>query len=312
MPPIARSHTPLATSSSTTTQVANSTSPWRCERTERLHRDGRPCTDSPPSSPIIDTPQKRVRMQRRAAGLLLNSQSTQPTPSRAAALRLRPQARTSGGPPDPEGSVVSANPGQNNAFVNAHDSNEQGFFHLSPPSQQTSEQPVPETPVGLGRGLGMSSSPPLPQLTASNLSLLNGHAASQRSTASAANVAASALGRNNHNDVRGDHTPIPVMVTPASPVPSISSSTPAQIARLVLRTRINALKHSASEMQLAATQADLSFAHAKAQREAARSRKWQVTVVLLLLLCAAYVSWRCHRSAEFDFIEACQRAYLGL
>ena len=78
----------------------NNSSPlsWRCDNRSRLHRGDENCTaSSPPSSPIIDTPEKRKRIERkRNTRELQDSQATpatETTPSRAATLRQRPQAR---------------------------------------------------------------------------------------------------------------------------------------------------------------------------------------------------------------------------
>lgn len=70
---------------------------WRCDNRNRLHRDDEDCNaSSPPSSPIIDTPEKRKTFERKqTARQFLGSQATtatEPTPSRRATLRPRPQS----------------------------------------------------------------------------------------------------------------------------------------------------------------------------------------------------------------------------
>ena len=80
----------------------------------------------------------------------------------------------------------------------------------------------------------------------------------------------------------------------------------------MLRTKINAAKHEASEEQLEATRGALSVALARVQIEVSRANNWMAITVALLLLCLAYAAWCQHNSAEFAFIEESRRKWFGL
>lgn len=152
------------------------------------------------------------------------------------------------------------------------------------------EDRIPESPLNL------PSSPPLPlpQLTADNLSLLEGG----QPSGSRQNVppqSESACG-----------------LPPASTIVSIPAYVTHQISHLVQRSRINALQHIAAQKRLAAMEEDLAPEREKARRSAARSEAWETAFVGLMVLCLAYLVWCWFNSVKFEFIDACRRAAYGL
>jgi hypothetical protein len=309
-----------ASSSSLLPKLYTSTPAWRCSEQshKRLHRDGEVCTGSPPTSPIIDTPSKRARFERKRTAALLgsgSSQATQPTPSRPAPAKSAPapsnlRAQTSANADAADGDVVpaAAAPAQDDddavddrqefdyddtrsSRVDNVEEEEDYFNVAHTPSQHTPSQHgsaserIPETPFDI------PSSPPLPFLTASNLSALQ------------------------------DQAPLPPpsqlpFAAGASPPPpsvrSLSSAVAAQISRLILRTDINAAHHRASTIQLAAAQGELTVARGQVRQEVVRGDGWRNTVVALLVLCLAYVIWCWWNSAEFEFLENARREWWGL
>ena len=269
---------------------------WRCFDHERLHRDNQKCVPISPDSPIIDTPSKYNKMmaKRAAASMMNNSQATQPTPSGppAGARHDSPEesldsASSSEGK---EGSRSSHK--QDNSAID--DDNPDFAMPSSPPSHHSSSR-VPETPVGFG--VDPASSPPLPLLTEENLQQLNNQPTSEAPAPAS-----------------GSHTFHPA-ASPAAPAPSVRSL-PSEVAhkisRLVLRTRINALNHQASEKELKATRGALTTALASGQHDASRVANWRATSMMLLLLCLAYAAWCQYNSAEFEFIDEFRRKWFGL
>jgi len=275
----------------------NSSNQWRCPH-QRLHLDNQNCIPISPDSPIIDTPSKYRKMQaRRNAALLVNSQATtQPTPSGPPAGSHRNDT--------PKGSLDSvANPPQDHGDNLAQEESadfeaSKGFFLVpsSPPSYALER--VPETPLA-----DLPSSPPLPLLTAENLRQLNSQPAHK-----------SAIGAGAPPSSSHSHASLPSASLPAPPpsVRSLPSAVAHQISRLVLRTRINALKHDASESQLEATRGALETALARVQHEASRVDAWMGIAVALLLLCLAYAGWCQWNATEFAFIEERRREWFGL
>ena len=234
--------------------------------------------------------------KRAAASMMNNSQATQPTPSGppAGARHDSPEesldsASSSEGK---EGSRSSHK--QDNSAI---DDDNPGFAMPSSPPSYYSSSRVPETPVGFG--VDPASSPPLPLLTEKNLLQLNNQPTSE----------APAL-------ASGSHTPHPA-ASPAAPasapsIRSLPSEVAHKISRLVLRTRINALNHQASERELEATRGALSTALARGRHEASRVTNWRATAMALLLLRLTYAVWCQYNSAEFEFIEECRRKWFGL
>jgi hypothetical protein len=289
-------------SSSPLPKLYTSTPAWRCgaQSHKRLHRDGEPCTGSPPTSPIIDTPSKRARMERKRNAALLglgSSQATQPTPSRPAPVLSNLRVQTSASPDAPEGAPAQ----DDEAIVDnrqefdytspdrslaANVEEEDDYFNLArTPSQHASER-IPDTPFDL------PSSPPLPQLTAENLFELGAQAPGPAP----------------------DQLPF-AAATAFPPLPSVcslSSAVAHQISRLILRTDINALQYQASSTQLVAARGDLSVAHGRVRREMVRGDGWRNALVGLMVLCLAYVIWCWWNSAEFAFIEESRRRWWGL
>ena len=104
----------------------------------------------------------------------------------------------------------------------------------------------------------------------------------------------------------------PRRFSPSALSPLLPSEVAHRISRLVLRTRINALKHDASELQLEATRGALETALARIQHEASRVEAWKGTAMALLLLCLAYAGWCKWNSAEFAFIGECRRKWFEL
>jgi hypothetical protein len=284
----------------TTHPPSNNTNQWRCPH-HRLHLDGQDCIPISPDSPIIDTPSKYRKMQARRNAAALpttnsNSQATntQPTPSGPPARlqRMTSEERIRAS------ATFSLNKNGEPLFQeqeqeqNVDQDDSQDFvIPSSPPSQHQALERVPETPMA-----DLPSSPPLPLLTAANLRQLNsqpGHeVASGASSSSYSHPAAS----------------------PAPPpsVYSLPSEVAHRISRLILRTRINAANHAASEMQLQAFRGALEMALARVQYEASRVDTWMATAVALLLLCLAYAAWCRYKSAEFEFIEGCRREWFEL
>jgi hypothetical protein len=238
----------------------NSSSPvsWRCDNRSRLHRGDENCTaGSPPSSSIIDTPAKRMTFEkRRGAHQMQDSQATtEPTPSKAAGSRPRPQARIRGHvtssvspaarrvslPTIREDSVEPAN------HSNDDDNDNDGF-------QMTEEDRIPETPQDF------PSSPPvpLPQLTADNLSLLQG---GQPSGPGAVNAPAAAS-----KSACG--------LPPASTIVDIPAYVTWRLTQLVRRSRINALQHEAAQERLTERQRELESERERARRGRRRSFGW--------------------------------------
>lgn len=275
----------------------NSPPSWRCDNRSRLHRGDETCTaSSPPSSPIIDTPGKRMTFEKKMiARQLEDSQAiTEPTPSRAATLRprSRPQART--GAPVPSVTPTSSRR-RNLATIRKDSSAEPAHskesYDNDGNSQPTPEDRVPETPQKF------SSSPPLPlpRLTADNLSLLEGRQPSGSGDNASAAEALSACG-----------------LAPASTVVSLPAYVNYQISHLVQRSRINALQHSAAQKRLATMHEDRASEDDRARRGAARDQARKAALVGLVMLCLAYAAWCWINSVEFEFIDACRRAAYGL
>lgn len=273
----------------------SSSNQWRCPH-KRLHLDNQDCVPISPDSPIIDTPSKTRKLQaRRNAALLVNSQATtQPTPTGPPARSRRNASK---------GSLASVadsprDQGDNFAREESQVSEASRDFLLmpsSPPSQHAAER-VSETPLA-----DLPSSPPLPRLTAANLHQFNSQAAHK-----------SAIGVGSRSSSDRSHADVPAASPPAPSVHSLPSEVAHQISRLVLRTRINALKHNASEVQLEATRAALETALARVQQEASRVDAWMATAFALLLLCLAYAAWCQWDSAEFALIEERRREWFGL
>ncbi|KAM0708192.1 hypothetical protein Q7P35_004842 [Cladosporium inversicolor] len=279
----------LRTPLSTTTQPPHSSSKqWRCPN-QRLHLDGHDCVPTSPDSPIIDTPSKYRKMQARrnvALGLGNSQATTQPTPSGS------PAGLHHGSPEQSMASVHSRQDGHDGEEQNQnveHSASQDFPMPSSPPSHDLVER-IPDTPLA-----DLPSSPPLPLLTAANLRQLNSQPAHKGAGGSSS---------SNHSHA-----------SPPAPPPSlrsIPSSVAHRISRLVLRTKINAAKHQASEVQLQATRGALELALARVRREAARVNGWIGIAVALLLLCLAYAGWCQYNSAEFAFIEESRREWFGL
>ena len=281
---------------------SDSSSPpsWRCNNQSRLHRGDEHCTaSSPPSSPIIDTPAKRMTFERkRDAHQMQDSQATtEPTPSRAANPRPRPQARTRGPVTSSVSPVRTGNlptihedsspePARSN---DDDDDNNNGF------QATQDEYRVPETPQNF------PSSPPvpLPTLTADNLAQHNNQSVPVGTVNAPAAPSESACG-----------------LPPASTVVSIPAYVTFKIAQLKQRSRINALQHIAAQDSLVALHRRLEPELERARRSAAsgeaRGEAWEAAFVWLALLCLAYALWCFYNSVEFEFIEACRRAAYGL
>lgn len=290
------------------TRDYSSSSVWRCNTPhERLHRDSKPCTGSPPTSPIIDTPSKRERMERKkTAAMLENSQATDPTPSRPARSGLGIQAvvdQDTQEETELPANVEPENTGDSFSAFDPSSNNDQSSPEQPPhtPLQNTSAQQasdrIPETPTGSGGG-NFPSSPPLPNLTAENLSILQIQSADQPPAPATPRPASSPFA-------------VPASPPPAS-VWSMPSNVAHQIRRLMLRNRIDQANTQASSTQLVATQGHLSAARERTRHEAARSRAWRNTLTAVLVLCLAYVVWCYRNSAEFEFIDECRRKWYGL
>jgi hypothetical protein len=309
------------TSSSPLPKLYTSTPAWRCgeQSHKRLHRDGEACTGSPPTSPINDTPSKRARFERKRNAALLgsgSSQATQPTPSRPAPAKpapapsgLRAQVTANADAADGDVATAAAAPSRedNDAVEERQEfdyddtrssradsvEEEEDYFnlplssHQHTPSQHASaSERIPETPLNL------TSSPPLPFLTASNLSALQDQAPPPPP----------------------DQLPFAAAASPAPPasIRSLPSAAAAQISRLILRSDINAAHHQGATRQLLATQGDLTVARGQIRQEVVRGDGWRNTVVALLVLCLAYVIWCWWNSAEFEFLENARREWWGL
>jgi hypothetical protein len=316
-------HQAAASSSSPLPKLYTSTPAWRCSEQshKRLHRDGEVCTGSPPTSPIIDTPSKRARLERKKNAALLglgSSQAAQPTPSRPAPAKTVPapsnlRAQTSANADAADGDVVpaAAAPPQdddddavddrqefdyddtrNFRADNVEEEEEEDYFNLAVSSHQhtpsqhgSASERIPDTPFDL------PSSPPLPFLTASNLSALQDQAPPPPPS----------------------QLPLAADASPPPPsVRSLSSAVAAQISRLILRTDINVAHHRASTTQLAAAQGELTVARGQVRQEVVRGDGWRNAVVALLVLCLAYVIWCWWNSAEFEFLENARREWWGL
>lgn len=296
MSPKTRSQTAQSSSASPRSTPAplplsSEESTWRCGRKGRLHRESGQCTNTPPTSPIIDTPAKRARLSRQRNALLPDSQTTQPTPS--AAPRQRPQMEADQTEEEEqqeeEESLVPANAQEvDDAHENDQES-QQLPSHLSRTPSPAASERIPETPLGLG--LSIPSSPPLPALTAANLSLHDQQTATNQSaTANDANIPASAAPVDTASTYKR-------LRTPAS-IHSVATSVRYQISRLVLRADINGKQYAA---------ADRAHHH-----EAARGRAWRDALIALLVLCLAYAFWCYYNSADFEFIAAARRDWYGL
>ena len=272
----------------------SSSNQWRCPH-QRLHLDNQDCVPISPDSPIIDTPSKYRKMQaRRNAALLVDSQATtQPTPAGPPARSHRNASKGSlasvSNSPQDQGDNLAQ--WESQVFQTSRD-----FLLMpsSPPSRHAAER-VPETPLA-----DLPSSPPLPRLTAANLHQLNSQPIHKSSRGPGAPSS------SNHS-----HPDLPAAFPPAPSVHFLPSEVAHQISRLVLRTRINALKHNASEVQLEAMRAALEAALAKPQHETSRVDAWMGIAVALLLLCLAYAAWCQWNSAEFAYIEESRRKWFG-
>lgn len=86
----------MATTLNTNINTTDSSPPsWRCTD-HRLHRGDKECTDSPPSSPIIDTPGKRLAYEKKMARLSQNQSSPSaglPKPQKSGKTTAVPQGR---------------------------------------------------------------------------------------------------------------------------------------------------------------------------------------------------------------------------
>lgn len=264
---------------------------WRCPH-QRLHLDNSDCTPISPDSPIIDTPSKYRKMQagRNLASALGNSQATtQPTPS-------GPPARNHHKTPEESlASVHSRQGGDDSEEEDRNFDDNQYFLDPSNPPSYDLER-VPETPTA-----DLPSSPPLPLLTAENLRQLDRQPAHGRARG------AEAPSSSSHANVLSASPPAP----PPS-VRSLPSEVAHRISRLVLRTKINAANHQASEVQLQEARGALEVALARVRYEASRVNTWMATAIVLLLLCLVYAAWCQYNSAEFAFIEECRRKWFGL
>lgn len=274
----------------------SSSNQWRCPH-QRLHLDNQDCVPISPESPIIDTPSKYRKMQaRRNAALLVNSQATtQPTPTGPPARSHRNASK---------GSLASVADSPHDQGDNLAQEERQVFeasrdFLLipsSPPSHgDHALERIPETPLA-----DLPSSPPLPFLTTENLRQFNSQAAHKSA------IGVGAPSSSNHS-----HADLPAAFPPAPSVHSLPSEVAHQISRLVLRTRINALKHNASEVQLEAMRAAVEAALARVQHGTSRVNVWMATAFALLLLCLAYAAWCQWNSAGFAFIEERRREWFG-
>jgi len=142
---------------------------WRCNNRHRLHRGDTSCTaSSPPSSPIVDTPEKRKTFERkRNTCQLQDSFATTDRSSSRAAGCPHPQARALAAVREEHRELARSN----------HD---EGFqVTAAASSSRSSPDRIPESSVNL------PSSPPLPlrQLNADNLSLLEGRSSSPQAKA---------------------------------------------------------------------------------------------------------------------------------
>jgi hypothetical protein len=279
---------------------SNSSSPasWRCKNRSRLHRGDEKCTaSSPPSSPIIDTPEKRKTFERKRNARQLqdsqDSQAIEPTPSRAATLRPRPQARI--GAVGPSATPTSSRRmdlptirEDSSAESDDHNNYDDEELQLTPGKDR-----IPETPLNL------PSSPPLPlpQLTADNLSLLEGGGQTSGSGGSAPPQAESESACG---------------LPPASTIVSLPAYVTHQISHLVQRSRINAQQHITAQKRLTAMNGHLATERERVRRGAARGKAWEVAFVGLVVICLAYAVWCWFNSVEFEFIDACHRAAYGL
>lgn len=151
---------------------------------------------------------------------------------------------------------------------------------------------VPETPLGLG--VDIPSSPPQ-LLTENNLSVLNEQMA--RSSASPS--------RNDGNASNN-------IVSSTPTASAIPSEVRHRISRLVLRTQINALQHTAAQTKLNFAEERLEGAHALVRLEASAQKTWRHAAQLLLALCLAYAMWCAYNSAEMAYIEERRRLWFGL
>jgi hypothetical protein len=168
------------------------------------------------------------------------------------------------------------------------DDYDDGSFQLT-----SEEDRIPETLLNL------PSSPPLPlpQLTADNLSLLEGGGQTSGSSGSAPPQAESESACG---------------LPPASTIVSLPAYVTHQISHLVQRSRINAQQHIAAQKRLAAMNGHLATERERVRRSAARGESWEVAFVGLVVLCLAYAVWCWFNSVEFEFIDACHRAVYGL
>lgn len=219
--------------------------------------------------------------------MLPDSQATQPTPS--AAPRQRPQMEADQTEQEEEESLVPVNVQEvDDAHEDDHES-QQLPSHLSRTPSPAASERIPETPLGLG--LNLPSSPPLPALTAANLSLLDQQTGTNHAVAANdANIPASAAPVDTASKYKRLRTPASIY--------SVAPSVRYQISRLVLRVHINGEQHAA---------ADRAHRH-----EAARSRAWRDALIALLVLCLAYAFWCYYNSTDFEFIAASRRDWYGL
>lgn len=314
-----------STPSPTTTSTPST---WRCADHKRLHRDNEACTNAPPSSPIVDTPSKRMRSERKLAGSGGQSQSqqTEPTPSRPQrSSQSRPQTglvldavSEEGSSSESEGSVGSFKlPGSPNSV---HPSN---YVHPSAPPGSNFTTPAlgalslpdPAVPASWAEDdfniprpaaeqnstsdripetpANPSIAPPhLPRLTESNLLALNSNSISSPNPA---NIPSSNAA-----------------ITSPSPPSLPSSTTPstrARINRLLLRTHLTTLNHRA---ELSLAHQNLLAAQDLARREISRRKFWEAVCLALVMVWVLYGVWGWWNGAEFEYVRARGRERFGL
>lgn len=287
------------------TTPPDSTLSWRCPAGQRLHRDDAECTDSPPSSPIIDTLSKRMRMEMKNAGLHPNSQATtQPTPSRA---QPRPQGR--GRPAGtchsstyhdhdydaeaewindafsiPEGLMVvpyirSSISSVISSFgklwarntIPPMEAGKDGYQVIATPADQTSNlDRIPET---------------LPRLTTGNLPALDNN-----------NGTNATSGTNPANGITPSMLSIPSFIA-------------GQISRLVLRCRIERLNHEAASAHLARVEQELEDAKEAVAEEALRAKIFRRLAWAFFMLALSLLVFYWWHEDDRDFIRAIVRAH---
>lgn len=274
------------------TPPSTSSLTWRCPNNERLHRenDDKTCTQEHLGLPIIDTPSKRLRLERRMAS---RSESQE---GEMLATPSRPQRPSHARSRDGNSGSLQGQGDENDFQVIDEESNS------TPPSADNNASAnssrtasiAPEHPLS-ERSPSISyedSLPPGPTATASQhvLSTLPDPTTPRSSH----------VGLLHANLLTPDPTPTLLKHSSLSSSPSPPSpeeQAQARISRLLLRTKINDLQHQASHADFVLTQRKLREAQDLAQKERKRRGEWRAVclVLLLVLVCFCWVGIGCGR-----------------